>query len=115
MKNKILIVLTAVVLIGCSTPEDGYRAAIQADYQAGRITASEYHNLMMQADASERARMEAVANSLQSMGSGYNERAMYNSLPPGSQKRVRKYMQDPPKEYEIKDQYGRSVGTLEEK
>jgi hypothetical protein len=50
-------------------------------------------------------RRQQIAQSLQGMGNSNasSERAMYNTLPGGSKRKVRQYMEDPPKQYEIKD------------
>jgi hypothetical protein len=58
----------------------------------------QYNSMAFEND--ERARMQRMAAGLQN--SGYNERAMYNTLPGGSKRAVRPYMQDPPKQYDIK-------------
>lgn len=115
--KKLVIITSLALLTGCLTNQyDDRRAAIEADYAAGKMSAADYHNLMMQVDSQQRTALLDLANDLEANSAG-SERAMYNSLPPGSQKRMRKYMQDPPKEYEIIDsRTGRSTGySLEEK
>jgi Na+-translocating ferredoxin:NAD+ oxidoreductase RnfC subunit len=124
MKN-ILLVLSLVILTGCATnPWLAQMQALEMDYRNGVVTQEQYVTLMQQYrqnsaafEGYEHQRMQNIANSLQSSGQNYNERAMYNTLPGGSQKQMRKYMQNPPKEYEIiNSQTGQSTGySLEEK
>lgn len=68
MKTQLLLVIACLMLIGCETTADKQRAAIEADYKAGKMSAAEYHNLILQVDSSERAGMEALASSLQDNG-----------------------------------------------